>query len=63
MRKKDGGGDVKQPLGENTNMSLPDISSTEIGPNKLNAPNKVVKINNMRGLQFYQRQLGNNNPP
>lgn len=52
---------MQQPMGENTNGTLPDISSTDIGPNKLNIPNKVVKINNMRGLQFYQKQLGGNN--
>jgi hypothetical protein len=41
-------------MGENTNGTLPDISSTDIGPNKLNVPGgKAVKINNMRGLQFY----------
>lgn len=40
------GGAVQQPKGENTNLSLPDISSSEIGPNK------VVKINNLRGNQL-----------
>lgn len=45
---------------ENTNVSLPDISSTEIVPNKVNGPNKIVNINNIRGLQFYQKQLDAN---
>lgn len=47
-------------MGENTNVSLPDISSTEIAPNKLNAPSKIININHIRGLQFYQKQLGKN---
>jgi hypothetical protein len=39
-----------QPIGENTNVSLPDISSTDIPPNKFNGPNKNVNIHNIRGL-------------
>jgi hypothetical protein len=44
----------------NENISLPDISSTEIAPNKLSAPNKIININHVRGLQAYQKQLGKN---
>lgn len=37
--------------GDTTNVSLPDISSTEIAPNKLNAPSsKIININHIRGL-------------
>lgn len=48
---------LQQPAA-NENISLPDISSTEIAPNKLSAPNKIININHVRGLQFYQKQLG-----
>ncbi len=38
-------------------MSLPDISSTEIAPNKLAVSSKIININHVRGLQYYQKQL------
>lgn len=42
-------------------MSLPDISSTEIAPNKVNQPSsKIININHIRGLQYYQKQLAKN---
>jgi hypothetical protein len=45
-------------------VSLPDISSTEIAPNKLNAPaSKIININHIRGLQYYQKQLGKRPQP
>lgn len=55
---------VQQPVGEQpldnnntTNVSLPDISSTEIAPNKLAVSSKIININHVRGLQYYQKQL------
>lgn len=44
------GGDSDHHLGgygpgDNTNASLPDISSTDMAPNKLHAPNKIININ------------------
>lgn len=55
---------MQQPAGEppldfnnTTNVSLPDISSTEIAPNKLTVSSKIININHVRGLQYYQKQL------
>ena len=55
---------MQQPAGEppldfnnTTNVSLPDISSTEIAPNKLAVSSKIININHVRGLQYYQKQL------
>ena len=42
---------------DTSNVSLPDISSTDIAPNKLTVPSKILNINHVRGLQFYQKQL------
>ena len=51
------GGTFQGPEGNAnmTNVSLPDISSTEIAPNKLSIPSKILNINHVRGLQFYQK--------
>ncbi|CDW71522.1 UNKNOWN [Stylonychia lemnae] len=48
---------VSNPTGTD-NISLPDISSTEIAPNKMSAPNKIINFNHARGLHAYQKQLG-----
>jgi hypothetical protein len=47
--------------GQEVSMSMPEISSTEMVPNKFNAqPSKIVNMNQIRGLHFYQRQLDEN---
>jgi hypothetical protein len=46
---------------DTSNVSLPDISSTDIAPNKLTIPSKILNINHVRGLQFYQKQLSKGN--